>query len=165
MVKAQIHAGGRGKGTFSDGFQGGARLAANKQEAKEAAEKMLGNTLVTKQTGPEGKQVNTVYFTEASSITKEYYLAILMDRATSQPVIIASTEGGVDIETVAEETPEKIIKINIDPLLGVQPYQARQVAFGLGFDGDQVKQMIKLLGGLLMMSSGKRTARWLKSTP
>ena len=100
---------------------------------------MLGNTLVTKQTGSEGKQVNTVYFTEASSITKEYYLAILMDRATSQPVIIASTEGGVDIETVAEETPEKIIKINIDPLLGVQPYQARKVAFGLGFDGDQVK--------------------------
>ena len=148
MVKAQIHAGGRGKGTFSDGFQGGVKLAANKQEAKELAEKMLGNTLVTKQTGSEGKQVNTVYFTEASSISKEYYLAILMDRATSQPVIIASTEGGVDIETVAEETPEKIIKINIDPLLGVQPYQARQVAFGLGFDGDQVKQMIKLLGGL-----------------
>ena len=148
VVKAQIHAGGRGKGTFSDGFQGGVKLAANKQEAKELAEKMLGNTLVTKQTGSEGKQVNTVYFTEASSITKEYYLAILMDRATSQPVIIASTEGGVDIETVAEETPEKIIKINIDPLLGVQPYQARKVAFGLGFDGDQVKQMIKLLGGL-----------------
>ena len=148
VVKAQIHAGGRGKGTFSDGFQGGVKLAANKQEAKELAEKMLGNTLVTKQTGSEGKQVNTIYFTEASSITKEYYLAILMDRATSQPVIIASTEGGVDIETVAEETPEKIIKINIDPLLGVQPYQARKVAFGLGFDGDQVKQMIKLLGGL-----------------
>ena len=148
MVKAQIHAGGRGKGTFSDGFQGGVKLAANKQEAKELAEKMLGNTLVTKQTGSEGKQVNTVYFTEASSITKEYYLAILMDRATSQPVIIASTEGGIDIETVAEETPEKIIKINIDPLLGVQPYQARKIAFGLGFDGDQVKQMIKLLGGL-----------------
>jgi succinyl-CoA synthetase beta subunit len=148
VVKAQIHAGGRGKGTFTDGFQGGVKIARDKAEAEELAKKMLGNTLVTKQTGPQGKQVNTIYFTEASDIEKEYYLAILMDRATSQPVIIASTEGGVDIETVAEETPEKIIKIHVDPLLGIQSYQARQVAFGLGFSGDQVKQMIKLLGGL-----------------
>jgi succinyl-CoA synthetase beta subunit len=148
VVKAQIHAGGRGKGTFTDGFQGGVKMARDKAEAEELAKKMLGNTLVTKQTGPQGKQVNTIYFTEASDIEKEYYLAILMDRATSQPVIIASTEGGVDIETVAEETPEKIIKIHVDPLLGIQSYQARQVAFGLGFSGDQVKQMIKLLGGL-----------------
>jgi len=148
VVKAQIHAGGRGKGTFTDGFQGGVKIAQDKAEAEELAKKMLGNTLVTKQTGPQGKQVNTIYFTEASDIEKEYYLAILMDRATSQPVIIASTEGGVDIETVAEETPEKIIKIHVDPLLGIQSYQARQVAFGLGFSGDQVKQMIKLLDGL-----------------
>ncbi|MBT5690990.1 MAG: ADP-forming succinate--CoA ligase subunit beta [Opitutae bacterium] len=148
VVKAQIHAGGRGKGTFTDGFQGGVKIASNKKEAEELAKKMLGNTLVTKQTGPQGKQVNTIYFTKACDIEKEYYLAILMDRATSQPVIIASTEGGVDIETVAEETPEKIIKIHVDPLMGIQGYQARQVAFGLGFSGDQVKQMIKLLGGL-----------------
>jgi len=148
VVKAQIHAGGRGKGTFTNGFQGGVKIARDKAEAEELAKKMLGNTLVTKQTGPQGKQVNTIYFTEASDIEKEYYLAILMDRATSQPVIIASTEGGVDIETVAEETPEKIIKIHVDSLLGIQSYQARQVAFGLGFSGDQVKQMIKLLGGL-----------------
>ena len=148
VVKAQIHAGGRGKGTFTDGFQGGVKLADNKAEAEELAKKMLGNTLVTKQTGPDGKQVNTVYFTEACDIDKEYYLAILMDRATSQPVIIASTEGGVDIETVAEETPEKIITTNIDPLLGLQAYQARDIAFGLGFAGDQVKQMYKQLMGL-----------------
>ena len=148
VVKAQIHAGGRGKGTFTDGFQGGVKIAKGTAEAAELAKKMLGNTLVTKQTGPEGKQVNTVYFTEASDIQKEYYLAILMDRETSCPVIIASTEGGVDIETVAEETPEKIISKVIDPLLGIQAYQAREIAFGLGFSGDQVKQMVKLLGSL-----------------
>jgi succinyl-CoA synthetase beta subunit len=148
VVKAQIHAGGRGKGTFTDGFQGGVKIAKGKAEATDLAKKMLGNTLVTKQTGPEGKQVNTVYFTEASDIEKEYYLAILMDRASSKPVIIASTEGGVDIETVAEETPEKIISTIIDPLLGIQGYQAREIAFGLGFEGDQVKQMVKLLDGL-----------------
>ena len=148
VVKAQIHAGGRGKGTFTDGFQGGVKLAKDKAEAGDLARRMLGNTLVTKQTGPAGKQVNTVYFNEAATIEKEYYLAVLMDRATSEPVIIASTEGGVDIETVAEETPEKIITVGVDPLLGIQPYQARQIAFGLGFSGDQVKQMMKLLGAL-----------------
>ena len=148
VVKAQIHAGGRGKGTFTDGFQGGVKLTKDKAEAGELARRMLGNTLVTKQTGPAGKQVNTVYFNEAATIEKEYYLAVLMDRATSEPVIIASTEGGVDIETVAEETPEKIITVGVDPLLGIQPYQARQIAFGLGFSGDQVKQMVKLLGAL-----------------
>jgi succinyl-CoA synthetase beta subunit len=148
VVKAQIHAGGRGKGTFTDGFQGGVKIAGNKKEADELARKMLGNTLVTKQTGPEGKQVNTVYFTEACDIEKEYYLAILMDRATSRPVIIASTEGGVDIETVAEETPEKIITTLVDPLFGLQGYQAREIAFGLGLSGDQVKQMVTQLMGL-----------------
>lgn len=148
VVKAQIHAGGRGKGTFTDGFQGGVKIAGNKAEAEELAKKMLGNTLVTKQTGPEGKQVNTVYFTEACDIEKEYYLAILIDRDTSKPVVIASTEGGVDIETVAEETPEKIITTYIDPLLGLQGYQAREIAFGLGLQGDQVKQMFKQLTGL-----------------
>ena len=151
VVKSQIHAGGRGKGTFTDGFQGGVKIAKTKEEALEYGEKMLGNTLVTKQTGEAGRQVQTVYFTEASDIQKEYYLAILMDRATSLPVIVASTEGGVDIETVAEETPEKIIKVFIDPALGIRPYQMREVAFGLGFSGDQLKQMGKLLQGLYNM--------------
>ena len=148
VVKAQIHAGGRGKGTFKDGFQGGVHLTDTKEEAKEIAGKMLGNVLVTKQTGEEGREVGAVYFTEAADIEKEYYLAIVMDRGTSQPAIIASTEGGVDIETVAEESPEKILKAFIDPALGIRPYQARQIAFGLGFRGDLFKQAVKLIGNL-----------------
>ena len=107
VVKAQIHAGGRGKGTFIDGFKGGVHVVSDGTVAKEKAQAMLNNVLVTKQTGEEGKEVGTVYFTEASDIEKEYYLAVLMDRATSKPVIIASTEGGVDIEEVAESSPEK----------------------------------------------------------
>lgn len=110
VVKSQIHAGGRGKGTFKDGFQGGVHLVDSKEEAKEIACKMLGNVLVTKQTGEEGREVGAIYFTEAAEIEKEYYLAIVMDRGSSKPAIIASTEGGMDIETVAEESPDKIIK-------------------------------------------------------
>ncbi|OIO59583.1 MAG: ADP-forming succinate--CoA ligase subunit beta [Verrucomicrobia bacterium CG_4_10_14_3_um_filter_43_23] len=155
VVKSQIHAGGRGKGTFVDGYKGGVKLAKSKDEAREIAHAMLGNTLVTHQTGSEGRKVQTVYFTEANDIEKEYYLAILLDRATSKHIIIASTEGGVDIETVAEETPEKIIKISIDPLLGLMPYQAREVAFGLGFESDQVKQMVKLLLNLYRLYAEK----------
>ena len=151
VVKSQIHAGGRGKGTFTDGFQGGVKLAPNRAEAKELAGKMLGNTLVTHQTGPVGRKVQTVYFTEAATIAHEYYLAILMDRDTSKPVIIASTEGGVDIEQVAEETPEKITKVFIEADLGIQPYQMRQVAFGLGFSGQAFKEMVKALNGLYKM--------------
>jgi succinyl-CoA synthetase beta subunit len=128
VVKAQIHAGGRGKGTFKDGFQ--------------------GNVLVTKQTGEVGREVRTVYFTEAVDIAKEFYLAILMDRATSKPVIIASLEGGVDIEEVAENSPEKIIKVTIEPTLGLRSYQARQIAFGLQLTGDSFKQCVKLLNKL-----------------
>lgn len=145
VVKAQIHAGGRGKGTFKDGFQGGVHVVSDAEDAKAKAEAMLGNVLVTKQTGEEGKEVSTVYFNEATDIAKEYYLAILMDRATSQPVIIASTEGGMDIEEVAEKTPEKILKVLIDPTLGIRPYQARQIAFGLGLTGDSLKQCVKLV--------------------
>ena len=145
VVKAQIHAGGRGKGTFTDGFQGGVHVVADGAVAKEKAQAMLNNTLVTKQTGDEGKEVGTVYFTEASDIKKEYYLAVLMDRATSKPVIIASTEGGVDIEEVAESTPEKILKVLVDPALGLRPYQARQIAFGLDLSGDSFKQCVKLV--------------------
>jgi succinyl-CoA synthetase beta subunit len=145
VVKAQIHAGGRGKGTFTNGFKGGVHVVSSPNEAKDKANAMLGNVLVTKQTGEEGKEVGTVYFTECSDIDKEFYLAILMDRATSKPVIIASTEGGVDIEEVAESSPEKITKILIDPTLGIRPYQARQVAFALGLSGYSFKQCVKLV--------------------
>ena len=145
VVKAQIHAGGRGKGTFKDGFQGGVHVVSTPEDAKAKAEAMLGNVLVTKQTGEAGKEVSTVYFNDATDIDQEYYLAILMDRATSKPVIIASTEGGMDIEEVAEQTPEKILKVLIDPTLGIRPYQARQVAFGLGLSGDSLKQCVKLV--------------------
>jgi succinyl-CoA synthetase beta subunit len=145
VVKAQIHAGGRGKGTFKDGFQGGVHVVSTPEDAKAKAEAMLGNVLVTKQTGEAGKEVSTVYFNDATDIDQEYYLAILMDRATSKPVIIASTEGGMDIEEVAENTPEKILKVLIDPALGIRPYQARQVAFGLELKGDSFKQCVKLV--------------------
>ena len=145
VVKAQIHAGGRGKGTFKDGFQGGVHIVSTPEDAKAKAEAMLGNVLVTKQTGEAGKEVSTIYFNDATDIDKEYYLAILMDRATSKPVIIASTEGGMDIEEVAEKTPDKILKVLIDPTLGLRPYQARQVAFGLELKGDSFKQCVKLV--------------------
>jgi len=148
VVKAQIHAGGRGKGTFVDGLKGGVKLAESKEEADDLARKMLGNTLVTHQTGPEGRKVNTVYFSEAIAIEKEYYLAILLDRASSQPVIVASTEGGVEIEKVAEETPNKITKVFIDPTLGLKPFQARLVVYGLGFQGKQASQMGKIVSSL-----------------
>jgi succinyl-CoA synthetase beta subunit len=145
VVKAQIHAGGRGKGTFTNGFKGGVHVVSDAAVAKEKAQAMLGNVLVTNQTGEEGKEVGTVYFTEACDIEKEYYLAVLMDRATSMPVIIASTEGGVDIEEVAESSPEKILKVLVDPALGLRAYQARQIAFGLGLSGDSFKQCVKLV--------------------
>ena len=148
VVKAQIHAGGRGKGTFTDGFKGGVKVVESREEAIKMAQKMLGNILVTVQTGPNGREVKTVYFAEATDIKKEYYLAILLDRTTSQPVIIASTEGGMDIEKVAEETPDKIIRVHIDPTVGIKPYQARRIAFALGFEGDQFKQMLKLVSNL-----------------
>ncbi len=148
VVKSQIHAGGRGKGTFTDGFKGGVKLAKDKTEAKEFASKMLGNTLVTHQTGPIGRKVQTIYFSEAEDIDHEYYLAILIDRETSQPVIIASTEGGMDIEEVADKTPEKITKVFIDAALGLQSHQAREVAFGLGLSGDAFKSFLKTLACL-----------------
>jgi len=151
VVKSQIHAGGRGKGSFTDGFQGGVKLAKTKEEALEFANKMLGNTLVTVQTGPAGRQVQTVYFTEGAAIEKEYYLAVLMDRATSKPVVVASTEGGVEIEKVAEETPELIFKAVIDPAMGMQAYQARRIAFSLGFEGKQAGACAKLILNLFKM--------------
>ncbi len=148
VVKSQIHAGGRGKGKFTDGFSGGVKIASDAAQAKEYAGKMLGNTLVTHQTGPAGRKVQTIFFTAATGIAKEYYLAILLDRATSQPVIIASTEGGMDIEHVADHTPEKIVRRNVDPGASISPYVGRELGYRLGLADDQVKQFGKLLEGL-----------------
>jgi len=134
MVKSQIHAGGRGKGTFTDGYKGGVKFCKTKTEAKEVAARMLGNTLVTIQTGPAGRKVQTIYFTVASDIKKEYYLAILLDRAASRPVIVASTEGGVEIEKVAHDTPEKIVTVHVDPTVGLAGYQSRELAYALGLE-------------------------------
>jgi succinyl-CoA synthetase beta subunit len=135
VVKAQIHAGGRGKGTFKNGFKGGVHLCKTPEEAKEIASQMLGQVLVTHQTGPEGRLVNQVLVARGVEIAKEYYFAILMDRASGAPVVIASTEGGVEIEAVAEKAPEKILREPVHPALGLQPYQARKIAAELGFAG------------------------------
>ena len=151
MVKSQIHAGGRGKGTFTDGFKGGVKFCRTKAEAKEIAGKMIGNTLVTAQTGPAGRKVQTIYFTVASDIKKEYYLAILLDRATSRPVIVASTEGGVEIEKVAHETPEKITKVLVDPAYGLADYQVRELLFALKFNAAESKNAAKLIKNLYRM--------------
>ncbi|MGB0185012.1 MAG: ADP-forming succinate--CoA ligase subunit beta [Opitutales bacterium] len=148
VVKAQIHAGGRGKGSFTDGYQGGVKLVEGREAALESANRMLDNTLVTKQTGPAGRKVQTVYFTEACEIQHEYYLALVLDRETAQTVIIASTEGGMDIEEVAESSPEKIIRVPISTTMGLRHHHCRRVAFELGFSGDQVKQFARLLTGL-----------------
>jgi len=151
MVKSQIHAGGRGKGTFTDGFKGGVKFCKTKGDAREIAGRMLGNTLITAQTGPAGRKVQTVYFTAASDIKKEYYLAILLDRAASRPVIVASTEGGVEIEEVAHKTPEKIHKILVDPAYGLADYQIRQLITALGLSGAEAKNAGKLIRGLFTM--------------
>jgi succinyl-CoA synthetase beta subunit len=148
MVKSQIHAGGRGKGTFTNGFKGGVKFCKTKHDAKEMAANMLGNTLVTLQTGPAGRKVQTVYFTVASDIKKEYYLAILLDRVSSRPVIVASTEGGVEIEKVAHDTPEKIHKVVVDPAYGLADFQVRELIFKLGFAGAEAKNAAKLIRAL-----------------
>jgi succinyl-CoA synthetase beta subunit len=148
VVKAQIHAGGRGKGTFKDGFQGGVHLCKSVDDTVAKAQAMLGNVLVTKQTGPEGKQVNTLLIASAETIVDEFYLAILLDRVSGRPLVMASTEGGVDIEEVAEKAPEKIIKELVDPALGLMPYQARKIASGLGLTGKLLNKGAKLLMGL-----------------
>ena len=151
MVKSQIHAGGRGKGVFTNGYKGGVKFCKSKAEAKEVAARMLGNTLVTAQTGPAGRKVQTVYFTVASDIKKEYYLAILLDRAASRPVIVASTEGGVEIEKVAHETPEKIFKVVVDPAFGLADFQVRDLVARLGFSGAEAKNASKLIRSLYAM--------------
>ena len=151
VVKAQIHAGGRGKGTFTDGYKGGVKVVKNSEEAHKAAEQMLNNTLVTAQTGSKGRKVQTLYFTEACDIEHEYYLAIVLDRESAQSMIIASTEGGVDIEAVADTTPEKLIRLPISPTMGLRSHHCRSVAFALGFEGEQVKQFSRILTGLYKM--------------
>ena len=151
VVKAQIHAGGRGKGTFKEadaGEKGGVRLAKSVEEAEQMAKQMLGRTLVTHQTGPAGKQVNRIYIEDGSDIETELYLALLVDRQTSRVSFVCSTEGGMDIEEVAANTPEKILSFSIDPATGFQPYHGRRVAFSLGLKGPQVKQMVALAAKL-----------------
>jgi len=141
VVKAQIHAGGRGKG-------GGVKLAKNADEAQKIASEMIGMTLVTHQTGPEGKEVRKVLVEEGLDIERELYLGIVLDRAKAKLVFMASTEGGMEIEKVAAETPEKIIKEYIDPDVGLQPFQTRKLAYGLGLQGDQVKNALKFFSAL-----------------
>ena len=148
VVKAQIHAGGRGKGTFRNGFKGGVHIRKTSAEVRELAEKMLGQILVTHQTGPPGRVVNKVLVAESAEIAREIYFAILVDRATAAPLIVASTEGGVEIETVAAKSPEKIIREEIDPLVGLQPFQTRKLAKQLGFESSQLKCASKLFEGL-----------------
>lgn len=151
VVKAQIHAGGRGKGKFKEseaGEKGGVRLAKSAAEVREFAAQMLGNTLVTKQTGPAGKQVNRIYVEDGADIARELYLSILVDRATSRVAFVCSTEGGMDIEAVAEDTPEKIHTVHVDPAAGYSPYVGRKIAAALELDGDLVKQCVKLMGQL-----------------
>ena len=148
VIKAQVHAGGRGKGHFTNGFQGGVHLIESPEQAAEFARKMLNQTLVTIQTGEAGKLVSKVMIAEAVDITHEYYLAILLDRDTCRPVIVVSTEGGMSIEDVAHDTPEKIVRQFIHPLLGLQAYEVRKLTAALGLTGDIAKQFAKLLGNL-----------------
>ncbi|WP_395622003.1 ADP-forming succinate--CoA ligase subunit beta [Sphingomonas daechungensis] len=148
VVKAQIHAGGRGKGKFSElgpDAKGGVRLAKSVEEVRANAEEMLGKTLVTIQTGAQGKQVQRLYITDGVDIAKEFYLALLVDRETGRIAIVASTEGGIDIEKVAHDTPEKIETLTVDPATGLMPHHGRAVAAALGLSGDLAKQAGKLL--------------------
>jgi succinyl-CoA synthetase beta subunit len=148
VVKAQIHAGGRGKGSFNNGFKGGVHVRKTPDEVRDVAAKMLGQILVTHQTGPAGRLVNKVLVAESADIAREIYFAVLLDRATAAPLIVASTEGGVEIEAVAAESPEKIIREPIEPLAGLQPYQARKLASQLGLESSQLKNASKLFDGL-----------------
>ncbi|MEZ5866985.1 MAG: ADP-forming succinate--CoA ligase subunit beta [Defluviimonas denitrificans] len=148
VVKAQIHAGGRGKGHFKEpeaGEKGGVRLAKSVEEAAQLAKQMLGRTLITHQTGAPGKQVNRIYIEDGSDIARELYLALLVDRQTSRVAFVCSTEGGMDIEEVAAKTPEKILTFSVDPASGLSDFHGRRVAFALGLQGAQVKQCVGLI--------------------
>ncbi|GLS43155.1 ADP-forming succinate--CoA ligase subunit beta [Methylobacterium brachythecii] len=143
VVKSQIHAGGRGKGTFKgapEGAKGGVRVTKSIDEVKQYAGEMLGETLVTIQTGPAGKQVNRLYIEEGAQIAAEFYLSMLVDRETGQVAFVVSTEGGMDIETVAHDTPEKIVTFSVDPATGIMPHHGRAVAKALGLTGPQAKE-------------------------
>jgi succinyl-CoA synthetase beta subunit len=141
VVKAQIHAGGRGKG-------GGVKVVKSLDEVKDVAKKMIGMQLVTKQTGPQGQEVRRVYIEEGCDIARELYLGMLIDRSTSRVTVMASTEGGMDIEEVAAKTPEKIMKVAVDPAVGLQPFQGREIAFGLGLEGKQIGKCADLVANL-----------------
>ncbi|MGF1447659.1 MAG: ADP-forming succinate--CoA ligase subunit beta [Pikeienuella sp.] len=161
VVKAQIHAGGRGKGSFQEpeaGEKGGVRIAKGEDEAIGFVEQMLGKTLVTHQTGPAGKQVGRVYLEEGAAIARELYLSLLVDRDTSRISFIASTEGGMDIEEVAAETPEKILTFSVDPATGVMPFHGRKVAKALDLQGSAGKQCVKLVTTLYKMFVEKDVA-------
>ncbi len=147
VVKSQIHAGGRGAGRFANdpNGKGGVRLAKSLEEAKAAAAAMIGQVLVTKQTGPEGKLVSRVYVEAGCDIARELYLSLLLDRETSRIVIMASTEGGMEIEEVAEHQPEKILKVHVDPATGISGWHGRKLAFALGLEGKQVASFVKFV--------------------
>jgi succinyl-CoA synthetase beta subunit len=161
VVKSQIHAGGRGKGRFEGlgpDAKGGVRVVKSVEDVRSNAEEMLGRTLVTIQTGPKGKQVNRLYIEEGADIARELYLSMLVDRETSKVAVIASTEGGMDIEEVAHSTPEKIHTIQIDPATGVMPHHGRSLAEALQLEGDTAKQAARLLGQLYTAFTAKDMA-------
>ncbi|WP_439496387.1 ADP-forming succinate--CoA ligase subunit beta [Bosea sp. (in: a-proteobacteria)] len=161
VVKSQIHAGGRGKGKFKElpaDAKGGVRLAKSIEEVEAHAKEMLGNTLVTLQTGPAGKQVNRLYIEDGSDIEKEFYLSALVDRETSRIAFVVSTEGGMDIEKVAHDTPEKIKTFSVDPATGIMPHHGRTVAKTLGLSGDQAKQAQTVLAQIFAAFVGKDMA-------
>lgn len=167
VVKAQIHAGGRGKGTFKEadaGDKGGVRLTKSVEEAADEAKKMLGRTLVTHQTGPAGKQVNRIYIEDGSGIERELYLALLVDRQTSRISFVCSTEGGMDIEEVAAATPDKILSFSVDPATGYQAFHGRRIAFALGLEGKQVKQCVGLMS-LLYKAFQEKDMEMLEINP
>jgi succinyl-CoA synthetase beta subunit len=150
VVKSQIHAGGRGAGRFKDNPQGkgGVRVVKSVEDVEASSREMLGHVLVTKQTGPDGKEVKRLYVEEGCDIARELYLSMLVDRAAGAVTVVASTEGGMEIEEVAAKHPEKIVKLPIDPLTGLRPYHAQKIAFGLGLSGGQVKEAVQLLTAL-----------------
>jgi succinyl-CoA synthetase beta subunit len=147
VVKSQIHAGGRGAGRFKDddSGKGGVRVVKSVDEVRSNAEAMLGKVLVTKQTGADGREVKRIYIEEGCDIARELYLGMLIDRATSRITIMASTEGGMEIEEVAAATPEKILRVAVDPATGIEPFHARKLAYGLGLEGDQVKSAVRFV--------------------
>jgi succinyl-CoA synthetase beta subunit len=158
VVKAQIHAGGRGKGSFKEasaGEKGGVRLTKSVEEAADEAQRMLGRTLVTHQTGPSGRVVNRIYIEEGSGIARELYLALLIDRKSSRIAFVCSTEGGMDIEDVAAKTPDRILTFTVDPASGISGFHGRRVAFALGLEGKQIRQCTDLVSKLYRLFTEK----------